>query len=128
MAQLYSQKVLNGIVAHMPELHGEIKSEARRIGRIAEDRLEFARGSTKWFKIDDPAHETKITVEDGEVDAFVNMEGYKFGAMALEFGHAPSGVFGKAPRGPNGGNGRLSHIKTRATYGLYIMTGAYIQA
>jgi hypothetical protein len=120
VAQLYSQKVLNGIVANMPGVHNEVKSEARRIGRIAEVRLDSARASTQWFKIADPGNKTKITVEDGAVDAFVNLEAYKMGAMALEYGHAPSGVFGPG--------GRLSHVKTKAPFGLYIMTGAYIQA
>jgi hypothetical protein len=120
MVELYSAKVLNCIIAHMPDLHREIQQEAKRVGRIADERLEAARGSTHWHKIADPGHETKITIENGDVDAVVNMEGYKQGAMALEFGHAPSGVFGP--------NGKYSHVKTKAPYGLYIMTGAYIQA
>jgi hypothetical protein len=127
MAELYprNERTFNGMIAHMDGIQAALKAEANRIEGLANTRLEAARGSTQWTKIDDPAGQTKIGVDRPEGDYSsttfeVWMEAYKQGAMALEFGHAPSGVFGPG--------GRLSHVKTKAPYGLYIMTGAYIQA
>lgn len=120
MARLIGEKALNTVVSHMPGVRGALLDQAKKTEKIADTRLQQARASTPWFKILDPDGQTKIGIDSGEVDYFVYMEAYKMGAMALEFGHAPSGVFGPG--------GMLGHIKTKAPLGLYIMTGAYIQS
>lgn len=120
MARLIGKKALNSIVSRIDGVHDAVGDQAKKTEKIAATRLQQARSSTPWVKIADPGGLTKITVTEGEVDFFVNMEAPKQGAMALEFGHAPSGVFGP--------NGRYADVKTKAPVGLYIMTGAYIQS
>lgn len=128
------EKDFNAFIAKMDGVQAELKSQASRIGGIAEGRLESARSSTQWHKVDlgsetQPSGLTKIEVHrpfgqyaSTSYEVSMVVEGpIRFpNAMAIEFGHAPSGVFGPT--------GRLSHVKTKAPYGLYIMTGAYIQA
>jgi hypothetical protein len=114
MVQLIGRKALNRIVAHLPECKDGVHKEAKQIGRRAEANLAAARGSTHWHKIHGPSHTTRISVSQGEVDSFVNMDGED--PMAIEFGHAPSGVFGKG--------GEFGHLETKAPHGLYILTSA----
>lgn len=129
MARLMGQRSLHGLIAHMPGVQDELFDQAYRIGRIANGRLQHARSTTEWYKIIGPGDLTEIRVgkstgKYGKVDSkysadwLVSM--YAPNAMAIEFGHAPSGVFGPG--------GRYGHIKTKAPFGLYIMTGAYILA
>lgn len=120
MAQLIGEKAMNSIVSQMDGVHDAVRDQAGKTEKIAEQRLQRARSTTGWVKIADPDGMTRITVTEGDVDYFVNMEAPKEGAMAIEYGHAPSGVFGPG--------GRYADVKTRAPMGLYIMTGAYIQS
>jgi len=116
----YDKKTLDGIIAHMGGVKDELYEEAKKVGKEASTRLTAARASTHWYKIypdESPPHETKIVVEKGidpehNEDSFVIMEGLN--PMSIEFGHAPSGVFGKT--------GSLGHIHTKAPHGLYILT------
>lgn len=118
--RLIKQRSMNLVVSHLGEVDRALKKQARKTAKIADQRLESARASTQWYKIADPDDQTEISVSKGDVDYWVNMDGYKDGARALEYGHAPSGIFGP--------EGRLGHIKTKAPMGLYILTGAYIQS
>ena len=109
MARIYySRKGLNAIIAHMPGVRDEVHDEAKDIGRKAEGNLAAARASTGWHKIHGPDHLTRVTVTQGEVDSFANLEAPS--PESIEFGHAPSGVF--------------EGTDTRAPHGLYILTGA----
>ncbi|WP_074133131.1 DUF5403 family protein [Mycolicibacterium houstonense] len=109
MAHLYyGRSGLNKVIAHMPGVRDAIHDEAKQIGRRAESNLAQVRASTRWHKIYGPDHLTRITVTQGSVDAFANLEAP--GPEAIEFGHAPSGVF--------------EGTDTRAPAGLYILTGA----
>lgn len=104
--------------------HRDVRNAVKRAGREIEGKaranLFSARASTPWVKIADPDGLTRIGADQEfhgpALDVDVWMSAYKQGAMALEFGHAPSGVFGEG--------GRLSHVKTRAPHGLYILTRA----
>lgn len=120
MARLIGEKALNTVVAHIDGVHDALRDQAIETEAIAKRRLESARATTEWVKLADPDHLTEINVTEGDIDFFVNMEGYKQGPMAIEFGHAPSGIFGPG--------GKFGHVKTKAPYGLYIMTGAWLQS
>ena len=121
MATVYGRKLVNGAAAHHVDTQKSLRRLTREVEGKAKSNLAAARGSTEWHKIADPGHLTKVgsehsTGEYGSIDYIVYLEAYKQGALALEFGHAPSGVFGPG--------GSLSHIKTRAPHGLYILTRA----
>lgn len=121
MAEIYYKpKSFNKFIAGMPGVQNEIRSETERIGRIADRKLAALRASSPWVKIADPSGLTKITTEYGGFDGFINLEAYKMGAMALEYGHEPSGVFGP--------NGKLSHVKVRPSRATYLMTTTFVQA
>lgn len=118
---IYKEEFVNGAAAHHGETQRALLKEKNRVESAAERNLSAARSSTEWDKIADPEGLTRIgsdrsTGSYGALDYVVWMEAYKQGAMALEFGHAPSGVFGPG--------GRLSHIVSRAPHGLYILTRA----
>ncbi|MGZ3380401.1 MAG: DUF5403 family protein [Isosphaeraceae bacterium] len=122
MVFLIGEKAMNGIVAHLDEVESAVHREAEEIGERAKANLEAARGTTHWHKIHpetSPPHQTSVKVEKGTdpahtEDSFVFLEGLN--PMAIEFGHAPSGVFGPG--------GELGHLQTKAPHGLYILTGA----
>lgn len=118
---IYKQEFVNGAAAHHGETQRALRSLKERVEKDAKSNLTAARATTGWDKIADPEHQTEIGSDRsvgkyGAVDYIVWMEAYKQGAMALEFGHAPSGVFGPG--------GKLSHIVSRAPHGLYILTRA----
>lgn len=121
MAKVYGRKLVNGAAARHIDTQKALRRLTREVENKARANLSKARASTGWDKIADPDGMTSIgaahsTGKYGALDYVVYMEGYKQGAMAIEFGHAPSGVFGPG--------GSLSHIKTRAPHGLYILTRA----
>jgi hypothetical protein len=121
VAKVYGRKLVNGAAARHVETQRALRKVASETASKARGNLAMARSSTPWDKIADPDGLTRIgwgrgTGKYGAVDFNVWMEAYKQGAMALEFGHAPSGVFGEG--------GSLGHIKTRAPHGLYILTRA----
>lgn len=120
MAKVYGRKLVNGAAAHHVETQTALRRLTREVEGKARANLAKARASG-WTKIADPDGLTKIGSAQGEgkygaVDYVVYMEAYKQGAMAIEFGHAPSGVFGPG--------GQMSHIKTKAPHGLYILSRA----
>lgn len=108
---LYGETAINHIVSHLGETKRAVDRQAVETGKKAEAALAGARASTRWHKIHGPGHLTQVTTSHGDVDAFVNLEAPN--AMAIEFGHAPSGVFGP--------EGALGHLKTKAPRGLYIL-------
>lgn len=114
MAYVIGKKRLNLIVSHLDEVRDAVHDVAKAKGRRADLLLGNARATTQWFKIVGPGHLTEITVERGEVDSFFSLVAPD--PMAIEFGHAPSGVFGPG--------GIYEHIKTKAPDGLYILTRA----
>ena len=114
-------KRFNGIIAGHNDTKAALRNLKNEVESRAKTNLVQARSSTEWDKIADPDNLTDVGSDKsvgkyGHVDYVVWMEAYKNGAMALEFGHAPSGVFGPG--------GRLGHIVTRAPAGLYILTRA----
>lgn len=111
---LIGQKAMNTVVSHHSETHAAIHKETGELETRAKANLDGARSSTRWHKIFGPGHLTDVTKSFGDVDGFVNLEAPN--PMAIEFGHAPSGVFGP--------DGSLGHIHTKAPDGLYILTRA----
>ncbi|AXH50391.1 hypothetical protein SEA_OLLIE_22 [Mycobacterium phage Ollie] len=114
MARLIGQKAMNHVISHLDGVRDAVYAEAKERGRKAEANLAQARASTRWHKIFGPDHLTRVTVTRGDVDSFINLEAPN--AMAIEFGHQPSGVFGPG--------GMFGHLDTKAPEGLYIITSA----
>jgi hypothetical protein len=112
MPLYYGRSGLNKVVAHLPGVVHEMRSEADEVADRAKANLAAARASTQWEKIHGPDHLTKITRTNGSVDAYVNMEAPS--PESIEYGHYPSGVFDPEKYG------RV----TKAPQGLYILTGA----
>lgn len=107
MARLYySRKGLNTVIAHMDGVRDAVHDEAKERGRKTKARLAEARASTRWHKIYGPDHLTDVSVTRGAVDSFVNLDAPN--PMAIEYGHAPSGVF--------------EGTDTKSPEGLYILT------
>lgn len=101
MARLIGLEAMNRVVSHLDEVKDEVHKHAKEVGEKAAANLEAARGSTHWHKIHGPDGLTKTSVTKGEVDSFVNLEAPN--AMAIEFGHHPSGVFaGTDTKSPEG--------------------------
>jgi hypothetical protein len=121
------KKELNSYLAMVPEVQRELWSEAKRVERIADNKLDFARASTQWFKIAAPPHLTYIALQRATknsqgkasaTDYLVTM--FAPNAWAIEYGHEPSGVFGPG--------GKLGHIESKPPRGLYLMTMTFVQA
>jgi len=115
--QLIDDYAMNLVVSHIDGVRESVSKEAEVIEGRAKGYLEEARATTHWHNIGDPAstgHRAEVTLTHGDVDSFVNLEGPD--AIAIEFGHEPSGVFGPG--------GSLGHLVTRAPHGLYILTHA----
>jgi hypothetical protein len=110
--KLLSATPMDIIVTHLPGVRQSIKDHRDVVYERAKGNLEEARASTTHSKIIGPGHLTRVTKTDGEVDMFVNLEAPN--ALAIEFGHAPSGVFDPASYGSI----------TKAPHGLYILTRA----
>lgn len=96
MVQLYSKKVVHTIVAH--EVHSAINDQAKEVSKVAEARLAAHRKTG--------SHE--ITVTEGEVDSFVNLDGPS--PESVEFGHWVEGKYKTDP--------------PKFAQGLYILTGS----
>ncbi|WP_181022307.1 DUF5403 family protein [Mycobacterium avium] len=99
MAKLISRKALNSIVSHLEGVRVEVHHEAKEVGRVAEGRLAGHRKTG----------EHEVTVTQGEVDSFVNLEGEH--PESVEFGHWVRGKY-ENPEKP------------KFVPGLYIITGA----
>ena len=109
MARVYANA--NKAAARHVDTRRAVREERDKVTRRAQDNLAQARASTPWHKIDGPEHMTRIEESEKGVDALTHLVADN--AMALEFGHALSVVFGgtetKAPEG--------LYILTRAAYG-----------
>lgn len=111
MVQLIGQRAMNLVVSHEEEVRSAVHKEAEAMGEIGKAILEEARASTRWHKIIGPGHLTFVETTQHDVDSTVDLIAPN--AMAIEFGHSPSGVFGE--------DGSLGHIKTKSPEGLYIL-------
>lgn len=115
MAEVYLS--CNDTIEGLPGLRLATLDAAEEIQGKAETILSIERATTPWFKIADPGGLTDIELSrpggGHPADWLVALTGHKQGANAIEFGHAPSGVFGPG--------GKYEHIPTKAPEGLYIM-------
>ena len=114
MVYLRSQSFINKTVANLPEVADATYGKAKQGAQRTRARLAAARASTVHFKIVGPAHLTTVGVERDYPDAEFYLEAPN--AMAIEYGHNPSGVFGPG--------GRFGHLITKAPDGLFILTRA----
>ncbi len=103
---------MNIVVSHLSTTKAAVRREARLIEGKARANLAAANETSRITPKDYfPAY---IDADEGDVDCYVNLHAPN--AMALEFGHAPSGVFGP--------DGRYGHIKTKPPEGRYIVSRA----
>ena len=103
---------LESQIAHMPGVVGSVAKKATAVGADATENLSTVRATTTHVKFDqETAHQTKIEVTHGEVDSFVTLHAPD--AMALEFGHDPSGAFGP------GRSNRYTGDKRKGTYNQF---------
>jgi len=114
MVRLIGQKAMNRVVSHDSETQSAVHKKTHEVGAKAEANLAEARGSTRWHKIHGPSGLTSTSTSFGDTDGFANLNAPN--AMAIEFGHSPSGVFGPG--------GSLEHVETKAPRGLYILNRA----
>lgn len=121
------KKELNSYLAMVPEVQRKLYGEAKRVERIADNKLDFARASTEWEKIAAPSHMTYVALQRATTnsqgkasatDYLVTM--FAPNVWAIEYGHMPSGVFGPG--------GRYADVKTKPPRGLYLMTMTFVQA
>jgi hypothetical protein len=111
VVQLYGKKVVHHIVAHLEGVRSAVHREAEEVGKRADGYLAEAKATTRWHNIGNPAstgHRVDVEVTQHDVDSTVDLVGPN--AMAVEFGHEPSGYF--------------AGTKTRPPHGLYILTHA----
>lgn len=114
MAVVYGKKLVNYAASHHVETRAAVRKEVNAGERRAKANLAEARSSTHWEKIYGPSHLTSVDSGMGAVDGWFSLVAPN--AMAIEFGHAPSGVFGPG--------GSLEHVDSKAPHGLYILTKA----
>lgn len=131
---IYSEKICNHAASHASETKREIRSETNKLENRAEDILTSVRASTQWHKIVGPSGQTTITSEMADVDGYVHLNADN--AMAIEFGHDPSGVFGPGRSKRYSSQfedgvgyvasqvGRYGRTESKAPEGLYILTRA----
>ena len=109
---LIGWSAMNRVISHLPGVKASVRAENQEIASRARGYLAAANATQRitpkgYF----PAY---ITTEEGDVDCFTILHAPN--AVALEFGHAPSGVFGPG--------GALAHVKSKAPEGLYIVSHA----
>lgn len=112
--KLIGQKAMNSIVSRHTEVRRAVHKEGRGVENRASANLAKARASTRWSKIVGPGHLTFVSGEAAGSDYLIHLNAPN--AMAIEFGHAPSGVFGAG--------GSLGHVQSKAPEGLYILIRA----
>ncbi len=103
---------MNIVVSHLAPVKAEVRAKNQEIAARAEANLAAANETSRITPKD--YFPARIETEDHEVDSFTSLVAPN--AMALEFGHAPSGVFGP--------DGRYGHIKTKPPEGRYIVSRA----
>jgi len=78
MVNLISDRAMNRVISHMPEVRQAVRDWAEEAKGRAEERLA-------------PHHksgEVEVTLSHGETDSFVNLEGASQEALlSIEFGH-----------------------------------------
>ena len=109
--KIYSERKCNFAASHHVKTQAWVDDETDDVYDRAEFLLATARATTNWVKHDQSrAHITKIEKRRVDVDGYVWMEGDN--AVAIEYGHMPSGAYVDAPTAPSG-----LYIITRAALG-----------
>lgn len=109
----YGKREMHKLIAHKPGVGNALYEEAKSRERVAHGLLEEARLTTTHTKIYGPDHLTRTSAErdPGGVDSRFSLHAPN--ALAIEYGHDPSGVFaGTDTKSPDG-----LFILTRAAYG-----------
>lgn len=104
----HGKKAMNELVSHLAEVREEVHKVAKHGKDETQANIEAVRATTHWHKIYGPDHLTRATVEQHEVDSYFNLEAPN--AMAIEYGHDPSGYF--------------AGTETKPPEGLYVLTTA----
>ena len=106
--KIYDNPIPNIAASHHVKTRAAVRRETGAIKKRAEKNLAVARAASQTHKYFGPEGQTDITSELRDTDGYVSIEGP--GAVAIEFGHKPSGVF----KGKN----------VSASEGLYILSRA----
>lgn len=109
----YGKREFNKLIVHLPGVGDAMYDEAKERDRVAAGLLAEVRATTTHEKIYGPDHLTRTSAErdPGGVDARFSLHAPN--ALAIEYGHDPSGVFaGTDTKSPDG-----LFILTRAAYG-----------
>lgn len=101
----YTRRALNGLIANMPGVADAMYDEAKERDKIANGILEEIRATTPHHKIFGPGRLTRTSSERDYPDALFSLHAPN--AVAIEYGHHPSGVF--------------AGTDTEAPEGLYIL-------
>lgn len=105
---LDGETVMYKKLAKIKDVAEGTKDVAERGERIAKGNLEAQKSSSPWTRIDPPRGVYNVDGGSLRPDAWFSLEGHN--AMALEFGHAPSGYF--------------ANIPSKAPAATYILTSA----
>jgi len=102
MVEIYlGKRGFNGLIANMPGVGRATYDAAKRGERLAHANLEQARATTTHHKIYGPDHLTRTDARRDHPDATFSLIAPD--ALAIEFGHDPSGVFaGTDTKSPDG--------------------------
>ena len=104
--KLESPEFINEKMSQHVKTRRAVRDEVNKRRKRADRLLSDARAKTKWERYNAP-YQTKIEPVLHDADGYVWMEGPN--AMAIEFGHKPSGAHAKDD-------------PTSAPQGLYIIT------
>lgn len=110
MAKVYANA--NEAAARHRETRAAVRRENRMLSGRA--RANLARQHNNKRITPEGYFPAEIETSEHDVDCFTTLHAPD--AMALEFGHAPSGVFGEG--------GALSHVDSKAPDPTYILTQA----
>ncbi|OBJ41326.1 hypothetical protein A5630_23080 [Mycolicibacterium mucogenicum] len=102
--KLIPNKMMNAVVSHEDGVVDHVWDTAKEGSRNVESLIAKQRASTRWVKHDQStAHEyhSDAVKNPNGIDAHFTLEGPD--AVALEFGHEPSGMFAGTPtKAPDG--------------------------
>ncbi|AEJ93319.1 tail completion or Neck1 protein [Mycobacterium phage Zaka] len=112
MARVYAKA--NSVAARHKDARAKVKEVRDGVTRRAKRNLEAANKTSRIT--DEDYFPATITEQDGEVDMHTILNAPN--ALALEFGHQPSGAFGPS--------GRFAGRQKKPTPAQYILTKAAI--
>jgi len=106
----YGKKQMNHVISHIEGVGRSTYEEANKREHYAAANLAEVRATTTHSKIHGPDHLTSTSSQQSFPDALFSLDAPN--AVAIEFGHDPSGVFAGTDSKPPQG----LYILTKAAY------------